>query len=123
MGVAFEALGERVLRVVNKVDLAADGAVGVSALTGTGMEALRAELAGIAREMTQSGGAPPLTRARHRAALMEAVARLQAAAVAEMAELRAEDLRLALRAVGRVTGTVGVEEILDSVFRQFCIGK
>ena len=121
-GVEVEALGERVIRVVNKVDLAA-GAVGVSALTGAGMEGLREVLAGIAREMTQAGGAPPLTRARHRAALVEAVARLQAAGVAELAELRAEDLRLALRAVGRVTGAVGVEEILDSVFRQFCIGK
>jgi tRNA modification GTPase len=38
-------------------------------------------------------------------------------------ELRSEDVRLALRAIGRITGTVGVEDILDSVFRQFCIGK
>ena len=38
-------------------------------------------------------------------------------------ELFAEDLRLAVRAVGRITGVVDVEEILDSVFRDFCIGK
>jgi tRNA modification GTPase len=37
--------------------------------------------------------------------------------------LFAEDLRLATRAIGRITGTVDVEEILDSVFRDFCIGK
>ena len=39
------------------------------------------------------------------------------------AAARAEDLRLALRSIGRVTGTVGVEDILSSVFREFCIGK
>jgi tRNA modification GTPase len=48
---------------------------------------------------------------------------LAAAIEAPLPELRGEDLRLALRAIGRVTGQVGVEDILDSVFRQFCIGK
>jgi tRNA modification GTPase len=38
-------------------------------------------------------------------------------------ELLAEDLRLAMRAVGRITGRVDVEELLDFVFRDFCIGK
>jgi tRNA modification GTPase len=38
-------------------------------------------------------------------------------------ELRAEDLRLALRSLGRITGTVGVEDLLDVIFRDFCIGK
>ena len=38
-------------------------------------------------------------------------------------ELRGEAMRLALRALGSITGQVGVEEILDSIFRQFCIGK
>jgi tRNA modification GTPase len=37
--------------------------------------------------------------------------------------LAAEDLRLALRALGRITGTVRVEELLDVIFRDFCIGK
>ena len=35
----------------------------------------------------------------------------------------AEDLRLALRELGRITGRVDVEELLDVVFRDFCIGK
>ena len=38
-------------------------------------------------------------------------------------ELVAEDLRLAARTLGRVTGKIGVEELLDVVFRDFCIGK
>jgi len=118
--------GQHVVRVVNKIDLApaaAHVAVGVSALTGTGLDRLREALADVARRLTQSDGPPPLTRARHRAALIEAGARLHAAGAALLPELRGEDLRLAMRAIGRVSGTVGVEDILDSVFRQFCIGK
>jgi tRNA modification GTPase len=116
----------RVLHVINKVDLhavAADGCLAISALTGEGMDRLRDTLAAHARALTQAEGPPPLTRARHRAALLEAVARLQSAISAPLPELRSEDVRLALRAIGRITGTVGVEDILDSVFRQFCIGK
>jgi tRNA modification GTPase len=115
-----------VLRVASKVDLhkaPADGAIRVSAVTGEGMDALREQLGAIARRLTQAEGPPPLTRARHRAALMEAAARLAAARAALLPELRGEDLRLALRSIGRVTGKVGVEDVLDSVFQQFCIGK
>ncbi len=117
--------GARVLVVANKCDLAAGvGAdVAVSALTGAGLEVLRARLEAVAREQTARAGPPPLTRARHRAALTEAADRLRTAASADFPELRAEDLRLAMRAVGRVTGAVGVEDILDVVFAQFCIGK
>jgi tRNA modification GTPase len=45
------------------------------------------------------------------------------AAPAGQPELLAEDLRLATRAIGRITGRVDVEELLDFVFRDFCIGK
>ena len=87
------------------------------------MAALRAALTEKARALTATAGAPPLTRARHRAALMEAAARLQSAGEAGLPELAAEDLRLALRALGRITGMVGVEDLLDTIFRAFCIGK
>ena len=99
------------------------GAIGVSALTGEGLDALRARLAEAARSLTESAGPPPLTQARHRAALQEAAARLAGARTADLPELRAEDLRLALRALGRITGSVGVEDILDTLFARFCIGK
>ena len=66
---------------------------------------------------------PALTRPRHRHALNEALASLRHAQDAQEPELFAEDLRLAMRAIGRITGSVDVEEILDSVFRDFCIGK
>ena len=67
--------------------------------------------------------APVLTRARHRRALEDAAAGLRRATVAVLPELRAEDLRLALRSLGHITGTVEVEDLLDVIFRDFCIGK
>ncbi len=42
---------------------------------------------------------------------------------AQAPELAAEDLRLAARALGRITGRLGVEDMLDVIFRDFCIGK
>ncbi|MSP30204.1 MAG: tRNA uridine-5-carboxymethylaminomethyl(34) synthesis GTPase MnmE [Acetobacteraceae bacterium] len=114
------------LVIANKADLggvAPPGTFRVSVHTGAGMDALRDRLGDMARALTQAQGPPPLTRARHRAALIEATERLEGAHAAPWPELRAEDLRLAMRALGRVTGTVGVEDILDAIFRQFCIGK
>jgi tRNA modification GTPase len=114
------------LHVVNKLDLggaASAGAIGVSALTGEGLDTLRAQLGSVAQSLTGTTGPPPLTQARHRAALQEAAARLADARITDLPELRAEDLRLALRALGRITGSVGVEDILDTLFARFCIGK
>jgi len=119
----------RTIRVTAKADLlpaetaAAAGDLRISARTGLGMKAFLAQLAEHARALTQAEGPPPLTRARHRAALLQAADHLSAALAAPQPELRAEDLRMALRAIGRITGRVGVEDILDSVFHQFCIGK
>ena len=116
----------RRLLVANKTDLcrpAPPNAIRVSALTGEGLDSLRNHLSAAARALTETSGPPPLTRARHRAALLEALDRLNAAAETTLPELRGEDLRLALRAIGRITGHVGVEDILDTLFRQFCIGK
>jgi len=118
--------GQIVIEVANKIDIvpaSPRATIGVSALHGNGIDRLLQTLADLARDLTLSAGPPPLTRARHRAALTEAVERLNAAQCAPLPELRGEDLRLALRAIGRITGSVGVEDILDSVFRQFCIGK
>jgi tRNA modification GTPase len=112
--------------VANKIDLGGAvpaGAIAVSVLTGSGLRALRARLAAAARSLTEGAGPPPLTQARHRAALQEAAARLAGARCVDLPELRAEDLRLALRALGRITGSVGVEDILDTLFARFCIGK
>jgi tRNA modification GTPase len=114
------------LLIANKSDLGLSGPPGalrISAKTGMGMGELRARLADAASRMTESSGPPPLTRARHRAALLAAAEHLEAAEQADLPELRGEDLRLAMRALGRITGHVGVEDILDTVFSSFCIGK
>jgi tRNA modification GTPase len=118
---------ERVgLIVANKADLRPDRrpeVLAVSALTGAGMDSLRSRLAAEAVARTQASGPPPLTRARHRVALEAASRALADAEVAVAPELRGESLRLALRALGSIVGQVGVESILDAIFREFCIGK
>lgn len=113
--------------VVNKVDLApvaAAGVVPLSATSGAGLSTLLARLARSAEALMQEGAeAPPLTRARHREALGECHESLGRALAAPEIALSAEDLRLALRALGRITGTVRIDELLDVIFRDFCIGK
>lgn len=118
------------LTVWNKRDLAKHDArrneLNISAKTGDGIDAfvaaLTARVGQIADTQTE---APPLTRARHRDALREAKDALGRALAAPDAqpELMAEDVRLALRALGRITGRVDVEELLDVIFQEFCIGK
>ena len=97
-------------------------AIVVSALTGEGIDALLSAL-GERVAQTCRIEAPVLTRARHRQALEEAVSSLRRALGAALPELRAEDLRLALRSLGRITGSIDVEDLLDMIFRDFCIGK
>jgi tRNA modification GTPase len=115
------------LTVWNKVDLPwplkRDG-LKLSLKTGEGLEAVIAAIAAAAKDRLEiSGDAPMLTRPRHRHALREAAVALRRAADAPVPELFAEDLRLALRALGRITGRVDVEELLDTIFKDFCIGK
>ncbi len=87
------------------------------------MDELVATLAGIVEERFAVGTAPVLTRERHRMAVAEAVDSLARFVPALGVEMAAEDLRLAARSLGRITGRVDVDEILDVIFREFCIGK
>lgn len=67
---------------------------------------------------------PVATRLRHAALLSEAIARLESAlALSGEPELAAEDVRLAARALDRITGRIGPEDVLDRIFSTFCIGK
>ncbi|MFT5539435.1 MAG: tRNA modification GTPase, partial [Alphaproteobacteria bacterium] len=90
----------------------------------------------VLKERFETGRAAPLTRARHRRALEDAVSALDRAVggALELApevlapevlapEVLAEELRLAARALGRIAGRVDVEDVLDRVFAEFCIGK
>ena len=121
--------GPDTLLVANKIDLASGRdapplarAIPVSALTGEGLPKLIAALSSrVAR--IYDGTAPVLTRARHRQALETALEGLRRSLAADLPELRAEDLRLAWRSLGRITGRVDVEDLLDVIFRDFCLGK
>jgi tRNA modification GTPase len=115
-----------VLQLHTKSDLGLPpgiAAMAVSAWTGDGMSDLFTALEKQVRLLVGSGATPVFTRARHRIALQEAVTHLSAGLDESLPELRGETLRLALQALSRITGAVGVEEVLDSVFHQFCIGK
>jgi tRNA modification GTPase len=115
------------LTVWNKRDLPefkSNGGISLSLKSGEGFAPLLTALTALVEKRLETKDeSPALTRPRHRHALEEALASLRHAEGAKPPELFAEDLRLAARAIGRITGSVDVEEILDSVFRDFCIGK
>jgi tRNA modification GTPase len=133
--------GSDVWLIENKVDLGAqrcDGSLtskneykfnlSISAMTGQGTEALAGALAAFAKDYFASTDSAIVTRVRHRRALEDTVAALdsamaQAAKSGAHEELIAEELRAAATSLGRLTGRVDVEDILDVIFRDFCIGK
>ena len=118
--------------VLNKVDVRKPEAapviggrerLAVSALTGEGVNRLEKALAGAVAARFPAAGAPMMTRARHREALTQCAEALSRFNDGGGPELAAEDLRLATRALGRITGGVDVEDLLDVIFADFCIGK
>jgi tRNA modification GTPase len=121
--------------VANKMDLQpADGAawadrlgagkaVRLSASSGAGLEMLEARLAAAAAARMVSGASPLITRVRHRRALEACLAALTRFPQAALPELAAEELRQAARELGHITGRVDVEDMLNLLFREFCIGK
>lgn len=117
----------RSIAVANKCDaphhFSIPEAIKISAKTGAGLDALIAAIT--ARLETLIGGREgvSLTRARHRAALTECLNDLSLALMPKDTELVAEDLRAAISALGRITGRVDVDDLLDVIFRDFCIGK
>ena len=131
-GSTLDQMDPGAIPVLNKVDLrkpdtapefAGIEATMISALSGDGLAALLTRIEQRVVEIFDASGAPALTRHRHREALEDCVAALDRAHAAAAPELVAEDLRLAARALGRITGRVDVEDILDVIFSEFCIGK
>jgi tRNA modification GTPase len=115
------------IEVYNKIDLvpgfaAPRGAIALSAKTGEGMDALRAAILRVAG-WSSSGEPVYLARERHLRALDEARGHLELAAKEQRWELFAEELRLAHRALGSITGQFDVEHLLGEIFARFCIGK
>jgi tRNA modification GTPase len=98
----------------------------ISALNGSGFTGFIADLAEQSRTYLGSTEPALVTRERHRRALEETVAALDRATRGQapgQEDILAEELRLAARALGRLTGRVDVEDVLDVIFRDFCIGK
>jgi tRNA modification GTPase len=126
----IDIIDENSIVILSKTDLhtgsgkvAGHAALAISAKTGAGMAELLARLQSeVARRMDLSGS-PALTRQRHRKSLENCREALQAATSATAPELMAEELRQAAQALGEITGRVGVEDLLDKIFRDFCIGK
>lgn len=119
------------LLILTKADLGAAPTVpgfetlALSAVTGEGLAALRDWISvRLARDLSGSDF-PAVTRDRHRRRLVEALAAVEAgrAALEFGPEMAGDDLRRAADALARVTGTIGVEDILGEVFSTFCIGK
>ncbi len=117
--------------VLNKADLlpaplqelSGHQLIAVSALTGAHLGDLVAALKARAEALLDVGDQPAMTRARHRSALEDCARLLAQGRAAQAIELKSEELRLAARALGRITGRVDVEDVLDRIFGEFCIGK
>jgi tRNA modification GTPase len=124
---------DRTLWVLNKADLhrggsqaaLADDVIAISALTGEGIDKLSRRLASIARDRISPDEHPGITQERHRRNLEECQRSLAMFLEGNpwQLELRAEDLRLAGNTLGRLTGRIDPEQVLDQIFGRFCIGK
>ena len=132
--------GRSVWSVFNKCDLVEEGKAAlfagnplfmgacycVSAATGAGIESLVAGIAEHAARVFGTAGPAAITRERHRAdlaACREALGWALEHGARMEEDIVAEGLRLAARALGRLVGCVDVEDVLDAIFRDFCVGK
>ena len=123
---------DKSLVLINKVDVLEHNLpseingkeiLGVSAKTGEGFEEFQLKLNQDIKNYFRNNEQPVLTRVRHREALEEALVSLNRSSQAKLPELVAEDIRLAVRSIGKITGRVDVEDVLDIIFNEFCIGK
>jgi len=121
------------LAVLNKCDLLAGDMAGariggfealkISCKTGEGLDCLLERIKNYLETRYRPSASPILTRARHRHALENCLRALDRYDIGAGPELAAEELRLAADALGRITGRVDIENLLDVIFNEFCIGK
>jgi len=118
--------GAELIRVATKSDLlgCTSDDLAISARTGFGIERLLDEMADRAKRRLGDGSTALLTRERHRRLVQEAKIAIETSLDSgKPLEFVADDLRVAGRALGRIVGAVDVEDVLDAIFSQFCIGK
>ncbi len=133
-----ELTDKRVLTLWNKTDALPDNervklefmppikvekCFAISAKTGVGINVLWDEIKSILSDSVVGIQNGAITRERYRTSLKECVKALESSLHAPELELKAEDLRMANRALGRITGVIDADELLDVIFRDFCIGK
>ncbi len=120
------------LIVINKIDLNSPresggpvvaNAINISALTGEGMDALMASITQFIQQKYHTSESILITRARHRELLEAAKAHLRRIQLDAPLELTCEELRRAAVCLGKITGKISVDDVLDVVFSSFCIGK
>lgn len=127
-------IDEYALVVVNKIETLTEAGVegpsgqdyiGISVQSGQGMDQFLAALTAKVKDLIGQNETPALTRQRHRHNLQDTQEALGRALAGEgvLPELVAEDIRIAMRSLGRITGRVDVEDLLDIIFKDFCIGK
>ena len=128
-------LDEDALSVITKMDVilpngviripqqVRDDSLYISTQTGEGLENLLSALEQKVVSFFSHQEAPMITRERHRHLLHEALSHLKTSLNPLPLELKCEELRLAAVSVGKITGKISVDDVLDVVFRQFCIGK
>ena len=133
-GAEIEGLVDnQTLAVLNKCDLLADQAIEasfggkpalkISCKTGEGLDALLARIEDFLEARYLPSDSPVLTRSRHRHALEKCLESLQRYDIDAGEELAAEELRLAADCLARITGRSDIEQVLDIIFKDFCIGK
>ena len=130
----LDLVDENSLVILNKSDLspalpsspeiAGREAIAISATTGKNMEKLLEKMQEELANRMEFSAEPVVTRQRHRAGLNECLEYLEKFLIENKdIELQAEDLRRAAQALGKLTGRIDVEDILDKIFSSFCIGK
>lgn len=119
--------GIPVKTVWNKLDKIAkkpsSDALFMSVKTKEGFKELQDEISSFLMENFAPDTGGVITRERYRRALEDCLTSLKSALIAPELELKAEDLRLAARALARIVGKIETDELLDIVFKDFCIGK
>ena len=106
-----------------KISLQNGGFLLISAKYNQGIDRLLKAIGAKIKDKFAAGSAALITRQRYREALRNAVNYLQEFNFTKEIELSAEDIRMACREIGKITGRIEVDEVLDKIFGSFCIGK
>ena len=106
-----------------KTELSNKGYLLISAKHNQGIDALLQTISSKIKDKFTSSSGALITRQRYREALYNTINYLSEFGFNKEIELSAEDIRLACREIGKITGRIEVDEILDKIFGSFCIGK